>query len=259
MMPPPNVTAVLHMGHGLNNTVQDVLVRFERMRGRRVLWVPGTDHAGIATQNVVERLLAKEGHTRFDLGREAFVERVWSFVRRDRRRHPRAAQGHRLLAPTGPAPTSRSTRSSRAPCARRSCACTRRGSSTAATTSSTGARAASPRSPTRKRRRRRRTGRSGTCAIRSPTGAGTSPWRRRVRRRCWATPRVAVHPEDERYRDLVGRELRLPMVDRLIPIVADDAVDPAFGTGAVKVTPAHDPTDFEIGRRHAPAHRHRRA
>jgi valyl-tRNA synthetase len=80
-MPPPNVTAELHTGHGLNNTVQDVLVRFERMRGRRVLWVPGTDHAGIATQNVVERLLAKEGTTRFDLGREAFVERVWAYVR----------------------------------------------------------------------------------------------------------------------------------------------------------------------------------
>ncbi len=81
MMPPPNVTAVLHMGHGLNNTVQDVLVRFERMRGRRTLWLPGTDHAGIATQNVVERLLAREGRTRFDLGRDAFVERVWEYVR----------------------------------------------------------------------------------------------------------------------------------------------------------------------------------
>ena len=80
-MPPPNVTAELHIGHGLNNTVQDVLIRFERMRGRRALWVPGTDHAGIATQNVVERLLAKEGLTRFDLGREAFVERVWAHVR----------------------------------------------------------------------------------------------------------------------------------------------------------------------------------
>jgi valyl-tRNA synthetase len=80
MMPPPNVTAALHMGHGLNNTVQDVLIRFERMRGRSALWVPGTDHAGIATQNVVERELAQEGLTRFDLGREAFVERVWQHV-----------------------------------------------------------------------------------------------------------------------------------------------------------------------------------
>src|SRR5262249_49925419 len=81
MMPPPNVTAALHMGHGLNNTVQDVLIRFERMRGRAALWLPGTDHAGIATQNVVERILATEGQTRFDVGREAFVERVWAYVR----------------------------------------------------------------------------------------------------------------------------------------------------------------------------------
>src|SRR5437899_1737378 len=81
VIPPPNVTAVLHMGQGLNNVTQDVLIRFERMRGREALWLPGTDHAGIATQNVVERLVATEGKTRFDLGREAFVERVWQFVR----------------------------------------------------------------------------------------------------------------------------------------------------------------------------------
>ena len=80
MMPPPNVTANLHMGHGLNLTIQDALIRFERMRGRNVLWLPGTDHAGIATQNVVERLVAKDGRTRFDIGREAFVERVWQYV-----------------------------------------------------------------------------------------------------------------------------------------------------------------------------------
>jgi valyl-tRNA synthetase len=82
MMPPPNVTAVLHMGHGLNNTMQDVLIRFERMRGRNTLWLPGTDHAGIATQNVVEKLLAQEGKTRFDIGRAAFEARVWEHVRR---------------------------------------------------------------------------------------------------------------------------------------------------------------------------------
>ena len=79
-IPPPNVTAILHVGHGLNNTLQDVLIRFERMRGKKTLWLPGTDHAGIATQNVVEKLLAKEGLTRFDIGREAFVARVHSFV-----------------------------------------------------------------------------------------------------------------------------------------------------------------------------------
>src|SRR5213594_4932296 len=81
VMPPPNITAILHTGQGLNNVIQDVLIRFERMRGRAALWLPGTDHAGIATQNVVERLVAKEGTTRFDLGREKFVERVWAFVR----------------------------------------------------------------------------------------------------------------------------------------------------------------------------------
>src|SRR2546428_3894784 len=81
VMPPPNITAILHTGQGLNNVIQDGLIRFERSRGRETLWLPGTDHAGIATQNVVERLVAKEGKTRFDLGREAFVERVWAFVR----------------------------------------------------------------------------------------------------------------------------------------------------------------------------------
>ena len=81
VIPPPNVTAVLHMGQGLNNVTQDVLIRFERMRGREALWLPGTDHAGIATQNVVERLIAKEGKSRFDVGREQFVARVWAFVR----------------------------------------------------------------------------------------------------------------------------------------------------------------------------------
>ena len=81
VIPPPNVTAVLHMGQGLNNVTQDVLIRFERMRGRAALWLPGTDHAGIATQNVVERIIASEGKSRFDLGRERFVERVWAFVR----------------------------------------------------------------------------------------------------------------------------------------------------------------------------------
>src|SRR2546422_11358288 len=81
VMPPPNITAILHTGQGLNNVIQDVLIRFEQMRGREALWLPGTDHAGIATQNVVERLVAKEGKTRFDLGREQFVERVWAFIR----------------------------------------------------------------------------------------------------------------------------------------------------------------------------------
>jgi isoleucyl-tRNA synthetase len=97
VMPPPNVTAILHVGHGLNNTVQDVLVRWGRMKGRETLWVPGTDHAGIATQNIVEKQLAKEGLTRQDIGREAFVARTREFVAETGGRDPRAAARHRLL------------------------------------------------------------------------------------------------------------------------------------------------------------------
>ena len=96
-MPPPNVTAILHVGHGLNNTIQDVIIRWARMSGTEALWVPGTDHAGIATQNVVEKQLAAEGKTRFDLGREAFVKRTEAFVDRDGRRDPPAAARHRRV------------------------------------------------------------------------------------------------------------------------------------------------------------------
>ncbi len=248
-MPPPNVTAELHAGHGLNNTVQDVLIRFERMRGRRALWVPGTDHAGIATQNVVERLLAKEGLTRFDLGREAFVERVWAYVRQTGARILEQLQAIGCSADwsrtyfTLDEDLSRAVREVFV-------ACTRRAWSTAATTSSTGARAVSRPSPTRRRRRRRSTGRSGTSAIRWRTASGHVTVATTRPETMLGDTAVAVHPDDERYRRLVGKELRLPLTDRLIPVVADEAVDPAFGSGAVKVTPAHDPTDFEIGRRH---------
>jgi valyl-tRNA synthetase len=249
MMPPPNVTAVLHMGHGLNNTVQDVLVRFERMRGRRTLWLPGTDHAGIATQNVVERLLAREGRTRFDLGRDAFVERVWEYVRTTG-----AAILEQLEAIGCSADWSRTyftldeglSRAVREAfvrlydegliyrgfyiinwCPR----CLTALSNEEAEKHETEGRLWHLRYPLADG------GGSVTVATTRPeTMLGDTA--------------VAVHPDDERYRDLVGRELLLPVVNRRIPIVADEAVDPAFGSGAVKVTPAHDPADFEIGRRH---------
>jgi valyl-tRNA synthetase len=249
MMPPPNVTAVLHMGHGLNNTVQDVLVRFERMRGRRVLWLPGTDHAGIATQNVVERLLAKEGLTRFEVGREAFVERVWSYVR-----ETGVAIIEQLKAIGASADWSRTyftldedlSRAVREAfvtlydaglvyrghyiinwCPR----CLTALSNEEAEKEETDGKIWHLRYPLADG-----SGHLTVATTRPETMLGDSA--------------VAVHPEDERYRHLVGRELRLPVVNRLVPIVADDAVDPAFGSGAVKVTPAHDPADFEIGRRH---------
>ena len=248
MMPPPNVTAALHMGHGLNNTVQDVLVRFERMRGREVLWLPGTDHAGIATQNVVERILAGEGRTRFDLGREAFVERVWAYVR-----ETGAAILTQLRAIGCSADWSRAyftldeglSRAVREAfvqlydaglvyrghyiinwCPR----CLTALSNEEAEKEEVDGQLWSLRYPLAGG------GHLTVATTRPETMLGDTA--------------VAVHPEDERYRALIGRRLRLPVVDREVPIIGDEAVDPAFGSGAVKVTPAHDPEDFEIGRRH---------
>jgi valyl-tRNA synthetase len=249
MMPPPNVTAVLHMGHGLNNTVQDVLARFERMRGRRTLWLPGTDHAGIATQNVVERMLAKEGLTRFDVGRDAFVERVWSYVR-----ETGAAILEQLKAIGSSADWSRTyftldddlSHAVREAfvtlyenglvyrghyiinwCPR----CLTALSNEEAEKTETDGKIWHLRYPLADGG-----GHVTVATTRPETMLGDTA--------------VAVHPADERYRHLIGSELRLPVVDRLVPIVADEAVDPAFGSGAVKLTPAHDPADFEIGRRH---------
>jgi valyl-tRNA synthetase len=249
MMPPPNVTAVLHMGHGLNNTIQDVLVRFERMRGRAALWLPGTDHAGIATQNVVERVLAKEGTTRFDIGREAFVDRVWAHVRET---------GATILDQL------------------KALGCSADWSRTYFTLDDDLSRAVRevfvrlyekgliyrghyiinwcPRCLTAlSNEEAEKEETDGTLwHFRYPLADGSGHVTVATTRpeTMLGDTAVAVHPEDERYRALIGRELRLPVVDRLIPIVADEAVDPAFGTGAVKVTPAHDPTDFEIGKRH---------
>ena len=248
-MPPPNVTAELHTGHGLNNTVQDVLIRFERMRGRRALWVPGTDHAGIATQNVVERLLAKEGTTRFDLGREAFVERVWAYVRETGARILDQLQAIGCSADWSRTYFTLDEDLSRAVrevfvrlyekglvyrgnyiinwCPR----CLTALSNEEAEKEEVDGRIWHVRYPLEDG-----SGHITVATTRPETMLGDTG--------------VAVHPDDERYRPLVGRRLRLPLTDRSIPVVADEAVDPDFGSGAVKVTPAHDPTDFEIGRRH---------
>jgi valyl-tRNA synthetase len=249
MMPPPNVTAVLHMGHGLNHTVQDILVRFERMRGRPTLWLPGTDHAGIATQNVVEKLVAQEGRTRFDLGREEFVQRVWAFVK-----ETGGTILEQLRAIGASADWSRTyftfdERLSRAVrevfvrlyekglvyrgkyiinwCPR----CLTALSNEEAEKEETDGRLWHLRYPLA----------DGSGEI---TVATTRP------ETMLGDTAVAVHPGDSRYHALVGRMLRLPVADREIPILADEAIDPDFGTGAVKVTPAHDPLDFEIGQRH---------
>ncbi|MES2123068.1 MAG: valine--tRNA ligase [Gemmatimonadota bacterium] len=248
-IPPPNVTAVLHAGHGLNNTIQDVLIRFERMRGRRALWVPGTDHAGIATQNVVEKLLAKEGLTRFDVGREAFVERVWSFVHEtggqilDQLKALGASCDWSRTYFTLDADLSRAVREVFVRlheqgliyrgkyiinwCPR----CLTALSNEEAEKEETEGRIWHLRYPLA----------DGSDSL---VVATTRP------ETMLGDTAVAVHPDDPRYAGLIGKHLRLPLVGRLIPIIGDDAVDPAFGSGAVKVTPAHDQTDFEIGKRH---------
>ncbi len=248
MMPPPNVTAQLHMGHGLNNTIQDAVIRFERMRGRDVLWLPGTDHAGIATQNVVERMLTTEGKTRFDLGREAFVERVWEHVETTG-----ATILEQLKAIGASCDWSRTyftldeglSRAVREVfvrlyeqdliyrgnyiinwCPR----CLTALSNEEAEKEEEDGKLWHLRYPLSD-------GRHLTVATTRPeTMLGDTA--------------VAVHPSDTRYAALIGSTIRLPLVDREIPIIADDEIDPAFGTGAVKVTPAHDPLDFEIGKRH---------
>jgi valyl-tRNA synthetase len=248
-MPPPNVTAVLHAGHGLNNTIQDVLIRFHRMRGRRALWVPGTDHAGIATQNVVEKLLAAEGKSRFDLGREAFVERVWSYV------HETGGVILRQLEALGA-----------------SCDWDR----TYFTLDDDLSRAVREVFVTLHEQGLVYRGKYiiNWCPRCRTALSNEEAEKEEVEGRIWhlryplaegggsivvATTRpetmlgdvaVAVHPGDDRYAALLGKELALPLTDRRIPVIADEAVEADFGTGAVKVTPAHDPTDFEIGRRH---------
>lgn len=261
MIPPPNVTAVLHMGHGLNNTIQDVLVRWRRMQGRETLWQPGTDHAGIATQNVVERILAKEGKTRHDLGREAFVQRVWDFV------NETGSTILEQLRAIGCSCDWSRTRFTLDPGLSRAVRevfvrlyekgliyrgnyiinwcprCMTALSDEEAEGQETQGKLYYLRYPVA-------TPGAGERLPRLPDGrpyvvvATTRP------ETMLGDTGVAVHPSDERYKDLIGLELELPLTGRRIPIVADEAVDPEFGTGAVKVTPAHDPNDFEIGRRH---------
>ena len=250
VIPPPNVTAVLHMGQGLNVVTQDVLIRFERMRGREALWLPGTDHAGIATQNVVERLIAKEGKTRFDLGRAAFVERVEQFVREtgstivEQLKHIGASCDWSRMRFTLDPAYSRAVREVfvalweegliyRGHRVIHWC----------------------PRCLTalsdEEAEYRDEAGK--LYFIRYHVEGGPAPFLTVATTRpetLLGDTAVAVHPQDARYAGFVGKTARVPIIDLPVPILADDAVVPSFGTGAVKVTPAHDANDFEIGQRH---------
>ena len=249
VIPPPNITGSLHMGHALNNTLQDVLCRWKRMAGCNTLWVPGTDHAGIATQNVIERQLQAEGTDRQAIGRDVFVERVWRW--RDSAGGTIVNQLKRLGVScdwsrerfTMDAGLSRAVREVFVRlyeeglvyrdrylinwCPR----CRTALSDLEVEHAETSGQLYHLRYPLA----------DGAGAIEVAT---TRP------ETMLGDTAVAVHPEDERYRALVGRSVRLPAIGREVPIIADDYVDRAFGSGAVKITPAHDFNDFAIGLRH---------
>jgi valyl-tRNA synthetase len=248
-IPPPNVTGALHMGHALNGSMQDALVRMNRMRGRNTLWTLGTDHAGIATQAVVEKELRAEGKSRHDLGREAFVERVWAW---------KEEYGSRIVEQYKRLGASLDYERERFTLDEGYVRAVYRvfrqlydkgfvyrdnymvnwdpGSHSAISDLEV----------------ENREVEDTLYSIDYPV-EGTD----RVLTVATVRPEtmladtaVAVNPEDERYADLAGRRCVLPLVGRRLPIVADEHVDPEFGTGALKITPGHDPNDFEIGRRH---------
>jgi valyl-tRNA synthetase len=249
LMPPPNVTSQLHMGHGTGYTMQDILIRWKRMTGHDALWLPGTDHAGIATQMMVEKALEKEGTTRRQLGRERFQERLWDWKKKyggmilDQFRAMGFSCDWNRLSFTMDPNLSQAVR--RIFVDLFNDGLIYRGERLV----------------------------NWDPTLRTAV-SDDEIFNEEVAGHLWylrypiegseeqitiATTRpetmlgdtaVAVNPEDERYKHLVGKFVRLPLVDRLIPIVSDGYVKSEFGTGAVKITPAHDPNDFELGKRH---------
>lgn len=249
VIPPPNITGALHIGHVLNNSIQDVLVRRARMQGRPTLWVPGTDHAAIATQNVLERRLATDGLTRFDLGREAFEQRFWDWKEEY---ETRILSELKLLGCSCDWSRTRFTMDA--------------GLSHAVRTVFVrlydegyiyrGNRIINwcPRCTSAisdiEVNHEEKEGELVTIRYELKDGDGhIAVATTRVETMLGDTG-VAVHPDDERYRSFIGKTAILPIIGRELPIVADEIVDPVFGTGAVKVTPAHDPNDYEIAQRH---------
>jgi len=250
VIPPPNVTGQLHMGHALDNTLQDVLIRWRRMQGYNTLWMPGTDHAGIATQIKVEEMLAKDGISRYDLGRDAFIDKVWEWKQQYGSRILTQLkrlgascdwQRERFTMDEGCSQAVREVfvslyekgliyQGNRITnwCPR----CNTALSDIEVEHEDTGGYLYHVRYPV--------IGREGKYVVVATTRPET----------ILGDTAVAVNPNDERYADVIGQTLLLPLVGREIPVIADEYVDMTFGTGAVKVTPAHDPNDFDMGQRH---------
>jgi len=250
VIPPPNVTGSLHMGHALNNTLQDILIRFKRMQGYNTLWLPGTDHAGIATQNVVEKQLLQEGLTRQEIGREKFIQRVWEWKRQYG--NLIIEQLKRLGASCDWSRTRFTMDEGLSKAVREVFVllyeqgfiyrdyyivnwCPR--CQTALADIEVEYRTINGHLDYIKY--------EGLTEEESIIVATTRP------ETMLGDTAVAVNPDDRRYKHLIGKEVILPILGRRLKIIGDSFVDPEFGTGAVKVTPAHDPNDFEIGKRHS--------
>jgi valyl-tRNA synthetase len=250
VIPPPNVTGSLHIGHALNNTLQDVLIRFERMRGKAALWLPGTDHAGIATQMVVERKLAQEGNVgRREMGREPFVAKVWEW---------KAESGGQIVNQLRRLGASCDWSRERFTLDEGLSEAVRK---VFVTLHKQGLIYRDKRLVNwdphfqtaisdLEVEQREMEGSFWHFAYPLEDGSGEIVVATTRPETMLGDTAVAVHPDDERYKDLIGKKVRLPIVGRLIPIVADEYADPEKGSGAVKITPAHDFNDFQVGKRH---------
>lgn len=248
-IPPPNVTGVLHMGHALNNTIQDSLVRWHRMKGNTTLWVPGTDHAGIATQNKVEQKLAAKGKTRFDLGRENFIKETWKWKEDYEKRilgqlktlgcscdwdHTRFTMDEGYNKAVIETFTRYYEKGYIYRGYRITNWCPRCGTSLSDL----------------EVEHEERNDYLWSISYPLKEGGGEIVVATTRPETMLGDTAIAVNPKDKRYEKLVGRIAVVPLTNREVPIIADDYVDKTFGTGAVKVTPAHDPNDFEMGKRH---------
>ncbi len=249
VMPPPNVTGILHMGHALNNALQDILVRYYRMTGVPTLWVPGTDHAGIATQSVVEKQLLKEGKTRQDLGREKFLEKTWQV--KDKH-HEIIKSQLEVIGTSCDWDRERFTMDEGLSKAVRECFVRLyekdliyKGEYLVNYCPSCGTALADDEVDHEETH-----GKLYDIKYPYADGSGFITVATTRPETMFGDVAVAVNPEDERYKHLVGKKLILPLTDREIPIIEDSFVSLEFGTGMVKITPAHDPNDWECGKRH---------
>ena len=249
VIPPPNVTGVLHMGHGLNNTLQDIVVRYHRMKGDNTLWLTGTDHAGIATQNVVERQLKKEGKSRNDLGREKFLERTWEVKNAH---HDIIVKQQKKLGNSTDWDRERFTYDEGLSKAVRDVFVTLyerglmyKGNRLVNWCPRCGTALADDEVD-----HEDTAGAMYHIYYEYADGSGKIEVATTRPETFFGDTAVAVNPTDERYTSIVGKKLKLPITGKEIEIIADDYVDKEFGTGMVKITPAHDPNDWEVGQRH---------